>query len=71
MLAAALQLTAGTVGAPYIEYPCDPPYFGIEARDFMLTKPITTDATGVIQLDEKPGLGIEIDERKLAATRTT
>jgi len=69
MLAAAFQLTAGTVRAPYIEFPYDPPYFGIEARDFMLVEPLTTDATGMISIGDRPGLGIEIDESRLAATR--
>ena len=69
MLAAALHLTAGTGGAPYIEFACDPPYFGIEARDFMLTKPIRTNASGLLHLDDSPGLGFEIDEARLSATR--
>ena len=69
MLAAALHLTAGTGGAPYIEFPCDPPYFGIEARDFMLAQPLRTDAAGLLNLDEGPGLGFEIDEARLSASR--
>jgi L-alanine-DL-glutamate epimerase-like enolase superfamily enzyme len=69
MLAAALQLTAGTCRAPYIEFPHDPPFFGIEARDFMLAEPIRPDRRGVLHLDERPGLGFEIDEDRLEATR--
>jgi L-alanine-DL-glutamate epimerase-like enolase superfamily enzyme len=69
MVAAALQLTAGCGGAPYIELPHDPPWFGAKARDFMLRHPILTDGAGVLHLDERPGLGFEIDEERLAATR--
>ena len=68
MLAAALQLTAGTVGAPYIELPHDPPWFDARARDFILSEPILADATGTITLDDSPGLGIRLREDVLAKT---
>jgi len=69
MLAAALHLTAGTCRPPYIEFPYDPPFFGIESRDFMLTEPLRPDSAGTLHLDESPGLGFEIDEDRLSATR--
>ncbi len=69
MLAAGLQLTAGTTLAPYIEFPCDPPNFGIGPRDFMLKTPIRPDAAGLLHLSKAPGLGFEIDEERLRATR--
>jgi L-alanine-DL-glutamate epimerase-like enolase superfamily enzyme len=68
MIWAALQLTAGTGGAPYIELPIDPPFFGPDARDFMLTEPIHTGPRGLIELGNRPGLGFDIDEAKLLAT---
>lgn len=68
MLAAALQLTAGTGGAPYIELPHDPPWFDAAARDFVLSEPILTDASGMISLGESPGLGISLREDVLART---
>jgi L-alanine-DL-glutamate epimerase-like enolase superfamily enzyme len=68
MLAAALQLTVGTGGAPFIELPQDPPWFSAAARDFVLSRPITTDSAGVIHLDETPGLGVNLDEDILAKT---
>ena len=68
MLAAALQLTAGTGGAPYIELPHDPPWFDASARDFILSKAIIADRTGTIVLDETPGLGIGLREDILANT---
>lgn len=68
MLAAGLQLTAGTGGAPYIEFPQDPPWFPAAARDFILTQPIMPDAKGVIHLSDAPGLGVEISEEVLSAS---
>jgi L-alanine-DL-glutamate epimerase-like enolase superfamily enzyme len=35
----------------------------------MLRQPIDVDADGYIVLSDKPGLGIELDEDKLKATR--
>jgi len=35
----------------------------------MLTKPIRTNASGLLHLDDSPGLGFEIDEARLSATR--
>jgi L-alanine-DL-glutamate epimerase-like enolase superfamily enzyme len=69
MVAAALQLTAGTGGAPWIEFPHDPPFFHAPARDFMLAEPLRIDAAGDLVLTESPGLGVAIDEERLAATR--
>ena len=68
MLAAACQLTAGTVGAPFIEYPFDPPTWPLAARDFILDHPIKIDTAGEIVLTEAPGLGVELDHDRLAAT---
>lgn len=69
MLAAACHLTAGSVGAPYIEFPWDPPAWTIEERDFMLRTPIRTDGEGNLHLGETPGLGLDLDVERLAATR--
>lgn len=69
MLAANLQLTAGTTGAPFIEYPYDPPEWPIKARDFMLTEPMRPDRDGLLRVSEAPGLGITLDHERLAATR--
>ena len=69
-LMANLHLTAGTVGAPFIEYPYDPPLWTADRRDFMLREPILADAEGWLRLGEQPGLGVELDEARLAATLT-
>ncbi|QFU01125.1 Mandelate racemase [Halomonas sp. THAF5a] len=69
---ANLHLTAGAVGsegAPYLEYPLDPPEWTPEKRDFPLSKPLLADGEGWLTLSEAPGLGLELDEERLAATR--
>ena len=65
---ANLHLTAGTVGAPFIEFPFDPPEWSLARRDFMLETPINIDAEGWITLSDAPGLGLELDEVMLEKT---
>ena len=67
---ANLHLTAGTVGAPFIEFPFDPPEWTTARRDFILTETIEADGDGWITLSDRPGLGIELNEDVLAQTRT-
>lgn len=69
-LIANCHLTAGSVGAPFIEFPLDPPEWSIERRDFMLQSPVDFDADGWIHLSDAPGLGIELNEEKLALTQS-
>ena len=69
-LVANAHLTAGTVGTPFLEYPFDPPHWDIHRRDFLLTEPVTLDQDGMIDLGERPGLGVDLDEDALAATET-
>ncbi|RTR02956.1 mandelate racemase/muconate lactonizing enzyme family protein [Halomonas nitroreducens] len=71
---ANLHLTAGAVGpagAPYLEYPFDPPEWTPEKRDFPLAAPLLADSDGWLTLSEAPGLGLTLDEDRLAATRAT
>ncbi len=63
------HLTAGLVEAPYLELPYDPPEWSPERRDFMLETPLRADAEGWIVLTDSPGMGMSLDEDKLAATR--
>jgi len=65
---ANLHLTAGTVGAPFIEFPYDPPEWSLERRDYPLRQVIDVDEAGWISLGDAPGLGLELDEERLAAT---
>jgi L-alanine-DL-glutamate epimerase-like enolase superfamily enzyme len=73
-LAANLHVVAGamgTEGAPFVEFPYDPPEWTPERRDFPLTQPIDIDGNGWIDLGDAPGLGIELDEAVLASTLAT
>ena len=49
-----------------IEYPYEPPGWVPEARDGLLAEPIRVDSDGTVAVPDKPGLGIELDEGKLA-----
>lgn len=57
----------GAVGADWCEYPIDPPGWTPEARDAMLAAPIPIDPDGHVTLPDRPGLGIELDEERIAA----
>lgn len=65
---ANFHLMAGLGGAPFVEFPYDPPSWGLDRRDYMLNHPVT-QKDGVVALSEKAGLGISLDEEQLAATR--
>jgi L-alanine-DL-glutamate epimerase-like enolase superfamily enzyme len=58
-LAANLHVTAGIGGAPFIEFPFDPPTWTNERRDFLMAKPLTVGSDGLLHLPSGPGLGIE------------
>lgn len=70
-LLANAQLFAGCGGGPWLEYPCDPPEWTPERRDFALAEPVLTDKAGYITLPDTPGLGIELDEDRLEKYRVT
>ncbi len=63
------HLTAGVADAPFLEFPYDPAGWTLDRRDFPMTTPLEVDAEGWIVLSEAPGLGITLDEERLAATR--
>lgn len=64
-LLANAHLMAGCNGGPWLEYPCDPPEWTPERRDFMLAEPLRLDKDGTLKLSDAPGLGIVLDEEKL------
>ncbi|MBL8700886.1 MAG: mandelate racemase/muconate lactonizing enzyme family protein [Alphaproteobacteria bacterium] len=64
------HLAAGVGDSPWLEFPYDPPEWGLERRDYMMAKPLDVDAEGCIVLDETPGLGYALDEDRLKRTRT-
>ena len=69
---ANLHLAAGTVGhegSLWVEWPFDPPEWTPERRDFPLRTPLVSDG-GWVELADAPGLGVELDEEVLAATRS-
>ncbi|WP_233887409.1 mandelate racemase/muconate lactonizing enzyme family protein [Paraburkholderia flagellata] len=68
-LAANLHVVAGAAQAPFVEFPYDPPEWTPARRDFPIKHVIDIDANGWIELSDAPGLGIELDEAMLAATR--
>lgn len=67
-LLANAQLAAGVGAGPYLEYPYDPDGWTIDRRDFPLAAPVV-QLNGILELPEAPGLGIELDEDRLRATR--
>ncbi len=67
-LLANAHLTAGTVDAPFLEFPFDPPEWTTARRDFLLTETVEVDGEGWITLSDRPGLGLTLDEDALART---
>jgi L-alanine-DL-glutamate epimerase-like enolase superfamily enzyme len=62
------HLVAGATGAPFLEFPYDPPEWGLDRRDYMLAEPVMAE-NGWLTLSDKPGFGFELDEDRLEATR--
>lgn len=58
-LAANLHVTAGIGGAPFIEFPYDPPTWTNERRDFLMAKPLSVGSDGLLHVPAGAGLGIE------------
>ncbi|HEY5640923.1 MAG TPA: mandelate racemase/muconate lactonizing enzyme family protein, partial [Dehalococcoidia bacterium] len=68
---ANLHCAAAARIVPYIEFPYDPPNWTPAQRDFLFREPITIDDEGYVHLPDGPGLGIELDEEKLAKYEQT
>ena len=67
---ANLHLAAGTVGhegSLWVEWPYDPPEWGLERRDYPLMAPLRA-VDGWVELGGEPGLGVRLDEDTLART---
>jgi L-alanine-DL-glutamate epimerase-like enolase superfamily enzyme len=56
-LMANLQVTAGIGGAPFIEFPFDPPTWSTDRRDFLLAKTIEVDENGNLWVPNELGMG--------------
>jgi L-alanine-DL-glutamate epimerase-like enolase superfamily enzyme len=68
-LAANLHVASAVDAGPYVEFPYDPPGWTPERRDPMLAEPLRIDADGFVACPDGPGLGVELDEKRLAAHR--
>ncbi|MFN2544415.1 MAG: mandelate racemase/muconate lactonizing enzyme family protein [Actinomycetota bacterium] len=62
-----MQVMGAAPNCDWCEIPYDPPAWVPEARDAMLAEPTTIDPDGFVTLPETPGLGIELDEDRIAA----
>ncbi len=59
---ANLHVALGVGAGTYFEFPFDPPQWTPHRRDFMLANPVDIDDEGYLNLPDRPGLGIELDE---------
>jgi len=62
-----MQVMGSVPNAEWCEFPIDPPGWTVEARDAMLAEPTGIDRDGHVTLSEAPGLGIDLDEERIAA----
>ena len=63
------QLTAGMADAPFVEFPYDPPKWGLDRRDYMLATPLDVGEDGYIRLPHRSGMGYELAQDVLVKTR--
>jgi L-alanine-DL-glutamate epimerase-like enolase superfamily enzyme len=63
------HLAIGAGDGSFLEFPFDPPEWTLDRRDFPLAQPFDVDADGWLVLDERPGLGLVLNEDLLARTR--
>jgi L-alanine-DL-glutamate epimerase-like enolase superfamily enzyme len=64
-LAANLQIMGAVNNCYYAEFPYEIPAWTPEVRDFLLKEYIKIEKDGYINIPDKPGIGVEIDEDKL------
>jgi L-alanine-DL-glutamate epimerase-like enolase superfamily enzyme len=62
------HMATGLAGSPFLEFPYDPPEWTPSRRDFPMAPPLE-HRNGWIELTDRPGLGFDLDEDRLAATR--
>lgn len=63
------QLVAGMADAPFLEFPYDPPEWGLDRRDYMMAAPLDVGRDGYIVLPDRPGMGYELAEDVLRKTK--
>ncbi len=65
-LAATLQALGTISNCPFVEYTLDPPALIPEVLHLILKEPILIDEEGFVQIPQKPGIGVEINEEAIA-----
>lgn len=65
-MAATLQAMGTADNCPMIEFPYDPPILTTATMQVIARDPIWIDEEGCVRVPDKPGIGIELDEEKLA-----
>jgi L-alanine-DL-glutamate epimerase-like enolase superfamily enzyme len=68
-MAAHLHLCAAIPNASHLEVFQDPPCMTSDLFQWYLAEPLKIDADGNIRVPQKPGLGVELDEEKIAFYR--
>jgi L-alanine-DL-glutamate epimerase-like enolase superfamily enzyme len=63
------HLVAGLADAPFVEFPYDPPDWGLDRRDYMMVEPLRVDADGWLNLTDVAGMGYRLNEDTLARTK--
>jgi L-alanine-DL-glutamate epimerase-like enolase superfamily enzyme len=61
-LAATLQALGTISNCPFVEYALHPPALTPATQHILLTEQITIDGDGYVEIPQKPGIGIEIDD---------
>ncbi|MBW0004963.1 MAG: mandelate racemase/muconate lactonizing enzyme family protein [Hyphomicrobiales bacterium] len=63
------HLAAGMADAPFLEFPYDPPEWGLDRRDYMMETALDVGPDGYILLPDRPGMGYELAEDVLRKTK--
>jgi L-alanine-DL-glutamate epimerase-like enolase superfamily enzyme len=62
-VAAHLHLSASCPNAPYVELLQEPPALPVELFQGLIAEPLVPDTDGNVHLPNKPGIGVELNER--------
>jgi L-alanine-DL-glutamate epimerase-like enolase superfamily enzyme len=62
-LAANLQVALALPNCPYFEFPFDPEIYPVSLNQGMVTEPLEVDDEGFVHSNDKPGIGVELDEQ--------
>ena len=66
-MAPTMHAMATVPNCPLVEYPYDPPLLTAATTQTLISEPMRIEADGCVKVPDRPGLGIEIDERRLTA----